>query len=391
MTFDAKFFDAGVDRLGTASEKWDAMQAKYGSDVLPMWVADMDFRCPPAVGEAIRARASRDAFGYTEETAEDTAALVNFWQRRHALTIDPESVLMLPCVVTGLNLAVRCFTQRNQSVIVQPPVYGPFFGAQANNDRTLMKAPLVRDEQNRYHMDLSALENALMAGGKLLLLCNPHNPVGRAWTRQELSDMLALCARHDAIIVSDEIHADFVYPDRVHVSLLSLPGAAERTIMLCAASKTFNIAGLRQASRVVPNPALRDKLRQEIAAAGVVSGNLFALVGTRAAYEQGDAWLDGLRAYLIESWRIASEYMSEHLPHIACTPMESSFLMWLDCRALGVDSAELTRRTRQIARVELSNGCFFGEEGEGFLRLNLGCPHAQLKDALERLSVALKL
>ncbi len=390
MIFDAKFFDAGVDRIGTASEKWDAMQAEYGSDVLPMWVADMDFRSPPAVGDAIRARANRDAFGYTEETADDTAALVGFWQRRHALTIDPESVLMLPCVVTGLNLAVRCFTQRNQSVIVQPPVYGPFFGAQRNNDRTLMKAPLVRDEQNRYRMDLSALENALMAGGRLLLLCNPHNPVGRAWTRQELSDMLALCARYDAIIVSDEIHADFVYPDRVHVPLLSLPGAAERTIMLCAASKTFNIAGLRQASCVVPNPALREKLRQEIAAAGVVSGNLFGLVGTRAAYEQGDAWLDGLRAYLIESWGIATQYMAQHLPHIGVTPMESSFLMWLDCRALGVDSAELTRRTRQIARVELSSGALFGEEGEGFLRLNLGCPHAQLKDALERLTVALK-
>ncbi len=388
--FAFPFFDLGIDRRNTACEKWDILQQSEGSDVLPMWVADMDFRSPPAVQEAIQQRAAHGTYGYTCVGPEDAQALVDFWKRRHALALAPESVGMLPCIVSGLRLSVRALTKPGEGVIVQPPVYGPFLSAPELTGRKVVKNPLIRDETGAYRMDLNHLEDCLQAGNRLLLLCNPHNPTGRAWTREELRDLLALCARYDATIVSDEIHADFVFPDRVHVPLLSLPGAEERVILLCAASKTFNVAGLQQANFAAPNAALREKLTQEIAACGVVSGNLLSLVATRAAYNHGDAWLDGLIAYLMAGRDIASAFFAEHLPHIGVSPLESTYLMWLDCRALGLDDAELLRRTRKLARVALTQGAFFGEEGNSFLRLNIGCPHTQLREALNRLKEALK-
>ncbi len=385
------FFDQGIDRRGTDCEKWDLLQGEMGDDMLPMWVADMDFRSPTAVQEALVQRAAHGTYGYTAVRPDDTLALVNFWQRRHALEIAAESVLMLPCVVSGLRLAVRALTAPGEGVIIQPPVYGPFFSAVEMLGRKQLLNPLVRGEDDVYRMNLEHLEECLQAGGKLLLLCNPHNPVGRAWTRQELRDLLALCERYDARIISDEIHADFVFPDRVHVPLLALPGAEKRTLMLCAASKTFNVAGLQQASMVVPDEGLRGQMSKEIFASGVVSGNLFALAATRAAYDLGDDWLDGLIAYLMAGREIATEYLAEHLPHIGVSPLESTYLLWLDCRAVSTDDAVLERRTRQIARVALTQGLFFGEEGKGFLRLNIGCPHEQLREALKRLREALKL
>ncbi|MDR3050513.1 MAG: PatB family C-S lyase [Oscillospiraceae bacterium] len=391
FTYDAAFFDAGIDRTGTDCEKWDEMQARHGSDVLPMWVADMDFRSPLEVQRALADRAAHGTYGYPTRVPQDAGAVVDYWARRHGLAFAAQDVLMLPCVVAGLNVAVRALTTPRQSVIIQPPVYGPFFHAAEPNGRALLKNPLREDDDHRWHMDLEGLEDCLRLGGKLLLLCSPHNPVSRAWTRQELSDTLALCARYDACIVTDEIHADFVYPDRVHVPLLSLPGAADRVVMLCAASKTFNIAGLRQASCITLNPDLGRRMAETTAASGAVCGNAFALVGTRAAYAYGDAWLDALRAYLLESRRIAMDFFARRLPHIPVSPLEATYLMWLDCRALGLDDAELTRRTVQMARVALSGGGSFGQEGQGFLRLNIGCPHSQLQEALDRLAIALSL
>jgi len=298
--------------------------------------------------------------------------------------------MMLPCVVTGLYVAVRALTEPGEGVIVQPPVYGAFFDAVEQTGRKLMRNPLIRGEGGAYRMDLERLEDCLRAGGRLLLLCSPHNPVGRAWTRQELRDVLALCERYDAVIVSDEIHADFVYPDRVHVPLLSLPGAQERVILLCAASKTFNVAGLRQAALLAPHEGLRTKMAAQMQACGMVSGNLLSFVATRAAYERGDDWLDGLRAYLMAGRDIAAAFFAEHLPHIGVSPLEATYLLWLDCRAVSEDDGELQQRTRQIARVALSGGPFFGPEGSGFLRLNIGCPHAQLREALRRLLSAME-
>lgn len=387
--FHFSYFDEKIDRRGTACEKWDILQREEGPDMLPMWVADMDFRSPPAIQEAIIERAMHGVYGYTVAEEEDTAALMAFWKRRHALEMQPDWVVMLPCIVTGMRLAVQALTKPGEGVIIQTPVYGPFFSAVEQSGRRLMTNPL-RYENGAYRMDLTHLEDRLQGGGKLLMLCNPHNPVGRAWTRKELQDVLALCAQYDATIVTDEIHADFVYPDRVHVPLLSLPGAHERVVMLCSASKTFNVAGLQQASCVVPHPDLRKVLRQQAQNAGVVSGNLFALAATRAAYTQGDAWLDGLIPYLAAGRDLVLGTLAESLPHIHALPLEATYLMWLDCSALGADDDELERRTRRVARVALSPGGAFGAKDQGFLRLNIGCPHAQLQESLRRLERALR-
>jgi len=388
--FPFAFFDQGIDRRGTACEKWDALQRDEGDDMLPMWVADMDFRSPPAVQEALALRVAHGTYGYTERLPEDAQALADFWRRRHGLNVAPEAALLLPCVVSGLHVAVRALTEPGEGVIVQPPVYGPFFSAVERSGRKLVRNPLIRGEGGAYRMDLEGLEDCLRAGSRLLLLCSPHNPVGRAWTQQELREVLALCRRYGAVIVSDEIHADFVYPDRVHVPLLSLPEAEERVLLLCAASKTFNIAGLRQAALLAPNEGLRTKMAAQMRACGMVSGNLLSFVATRAAYERGDGWLDGLRAYLMAGRDIAMAFLAEHLPHIGVSPLEATYLLWLDCRAVSEDGGELQRRTRQIARVALSEGGSFGPEGNGFLRLNIGCPHAQLREALRRLRTAME-
>jgi len=390
MVFPFAFFDRGIDRRGTACNKWDTLQREEGSDMLPMWVADMDFQSPPAVQEALVSRAAHGTYGYTEVLPQDSQALADFWRRRHGLDIESSAVGMLPCVVSGLYMAVRALTKPGEGVIVQPPVYGALFEAVEHTGRKLVRNPLARGADGAYRMDLTHLEDCLRTGCRLLLLCSPHNPVGRAWTRQELNDVLALCQRYGAMIVSDEIHADFVYPDRVHVPLLALPGAQERAILLCAASKTFNIAGLRQAAFVAPDEGLRNKMDAEIQASGMISGNLLSFVATRAAYEHGDGWLDGLRAYLMASRDIVTAFLAEHLPHIGVSTLEATYLMWLDCRAVSQDDEQLRRRTRQIARVALSEGVSFGPEGSGFLRLNIGCPHAQLREALKRLLTALE-
>ena len=296
MKFNQEYFDEGLYRMGTRCEKWDECRAEHGEDILPMWVADMDFPSPPAVQEAILRRAAHPTYGYTAVMADDTLALTDFWQRRHGLTLDAQDVMMIPCVITGLKLAILALTQPGDGVIIQSPVYGPFRFSVEATGRTLMDAPLILREDGGYDMDLAAVEKQLQAGAKLMLLCNPHNPVSRVWTKEELSALLTLLNRYGAYLVSDEIHADFVYAPNTFIPALSLQG--ERVISLCAASKTFNLAGLQQASLLCKEENVRKLIQAEMDRAGVRCGNIFALEATRAAYNEGDAWLDGLIAYL---------------------------------------------------------------------------------------------
>lgn len=388
MKLDSGFFDTPISRVGTDCEKWDGMHRQHGDpEMLPMWVADMDFAAPPAVTEALRERAAHPIYGYTCVGRKDNDALRGFWQRRHGLSIEADWPVMLPCVITGLRLCVQALTQPGDGVIVQTPVYGPFLGAAALDGRRRLENPLL-EREGRYTIDFDGLEAQMRNGGRLLMLCNPHNPVGRAFSQEELSRMLELARRYEVVILVDEIHADFVFAPGRHVPMLSLPGAGERVVMLCSASKTFNLAGLQQASVIVPNPALRDLLVQKKEAFGVVCGNLMALVATRAAYDQGEAWLSDLMDYLTQSRQIASDFLAAELPQIRVSPLEATYLMWLDFRALGLSQEELLSLCLEKGRVKLSEGSFFGEEGRGFLRLNIACPHAQLHQALERLKKA---
>lgn len=383
MTFDEAFFEQGIDRRGTGCEKWDD-RSVMNEGGIPLWVADMDFPCAPAIMDAVQARAKHACFGYSMDDAPGEEALIAFWKRRHGLVIQPGETLTLPCVVTGLKACVRAFTAPGDGVAIFTPVYGPFYASIRLNGRKVVPVSLLRrEETGHYEMDLNGMEDALKGGAKLIMLCSPHNPVSRLWSRDELSALCRLAQRYDAPIVCDEIHADFVYKPGAFTSLLSIPEGAERTVMLCAASKTFNIAGLLQAAAVCKNRKMLSALRAEITAAGVMSGNIFAMAATRAAYTGCDAWLDGLIAYLDASRETMKALASRYLPRAVMTPVEATFLAWLDMRAYGRTCAEIAAKCK-AGGVALTSGTFFGEEGEGFMRVNFGCPRAMLTEGMRR-------
>lgn len=386
MLFDASFFDTAPDRSGTQSVKWMPGICPHGH--IPLWVADMDFHCAPAITEALVRRAQHPSYGYTFIADEDKQAFCGWWQRRHGISVKPEEVGLLPSVVSGLRVCVEEFTAPGEGVIIQPPVYGPFFASIEDAGRKAMQAPLILGEDGSYRMDLEAVEACLKQGARLMILCNPHNPVGRAWSREELLDLTALLDRHGCMLVSDEIHADFVYAPAEFVSLLNL--GFERLVVLTAASKTFNLAGLQQANIVCRNAAQLEALSGRLRRAGVEAGNLFALTATRAAYEHGAEWLDGLLSYLSESRFLLTDTLNKLLPEAKVAPIEATYLAWVDISAFGLSNEEAKRRCDR-AGVVPTDGSFFGKDaGEGFMRLNFGCPRSQLTQGLERFAKALK-
>lgn len=386
MKFDREYFDAGLYRMGTRCEKWDEARKDHGEDILPLWVADMDFPSPPAVQEAILKRAAHPTYGYTAELEDDHQALIDFWQRRHGLTVEADWLTLMPCVVTGIKAAILALTQPEDKVIITSPVYGPFRMSVAATGRTLADAPMTCDENGRYSMDLAAVEAQLQQGAKMMVLCNPHNPVSRAWAKEELVALVALLDKYNAVLVSDEIHADFVYEPHTFHPILSI--TQKNVLSLCAASKAFNLAGLQQACCICPDEKIRNAFRDEMNKAGVRAGNIFALEATRAAYNEGDAWLDGLMAYLDGNRQHLAAMVAEHLPKAVLTPMEATYLGWLDLRAYGYTSEELGERTLANG-VMFTGGKFFGDNGEGFLRINIGCPRANITEGILRLKKAL--
>lgn len=385
--FNKEFFDEGLYRMGTRCEKWDEARAEHGADILPLWVADMDFPSPPEVQAAILQRAAHPTYGYTAVMPDDHQALADFWQRRHGLSVAHEDITLLPCVVTGLKLAIQALTKPGDGVIIQSPVYGPFRMSIEATGRRLMDAPLLRREDGRYDMNLPAIEKQLKNGAKLMLLCSPHNPVSRLWRREELQTLIDLLRAYNVPLASDEIHADFVYAPGEFVPVLSLE--TENVLSLCAASKTFNLAGLQQSACLCKDEAMRDAYRKQIDASGVTCGNLFALEATRAAYNHGDAWLDGLMTYLDGNRKLLAELVAEHLPEAVLTPMDATYLAWLDLRAYAPTTAELMEKSI-AAGVQFTGGTFFGEKGEGFLRVNIGCPARYVQEGILRLAKALK-
>jgi len=386
--FDAGYFDQTVDRRGTRCEKWDdrAVMAEGG---VPLWVADMDFACAPAILDALRERAMHPCFGYNLEDAGDEEALISFWKRRHDLAIVPGETQMLPCVITGLKACVRAFTRPGDAVAILTPVYGPFYSAVSLNGRFVAPVSLIRGENGRYELNLNGLEDALKAGAKMIMMCSPHNPVSRLWSREELTGLACLAKRYGVPMVCDEIHADFVYAPGRFTSILSVPEARERTVMLCSASKTFNIAGLQQAAAVCPNKEMLEAFRKELTEAGVVSGNTFAMAAARAAYTACDDWLDGLISYLDGSRALVLDWLQACAPRVRVTPIEATYLAWLDVRPYGLDCARAAEKCFE-AGVALTGGTFFGAEGEGFMRLNFACPRSQLREGIERLGRALE-
>ncbi|MBR3796821.1 MAG: PatB family C-S lyase [Clostridia bacterium] len=383
MNFDSAYFDAGVNRIGTDCEKWDGMIAATGDpDMIPMWVADMDFPSPPALKDAMAKVLEWNTWGYTIAGKKDAEALRGYWARRHGVQFDVEDVLMSPCVVTGLRLCVRALTNPGDGVLITTPVYGPFFAAVKGNEHPLVESPMVMDDNNRFTLDMADMEARLADGSaKLVLFCSPHNPCGRAWSEEELKAVVDLCRKYNVPLVCDEIHADFVYAPGKHHSIMSIEGAEEIAVMLCAASKTFNVAGLQQSSIVCKNETMRKAIASEMENGGVRSGNAFALAATRAAYTECDEWLDGLKRYLADNRDFVVEYVAENMPKVKVTPLEATYLMWLDCRELHMEQKVLLDALMDN-HVKVNDGTFFGDLGYGFIRLNIGCPRAQLYTAL---------
>ena len=388
--FDKAYFDAGVNRIGTECEKWDGMiEATGDPDMIPMWVADMDFKSAPAIEKALSDVLSWGTWGYTISGKKDMEALCAYWARRHDMQIAPDEVLMSPCVITGMRVALRALTREGDGVLINPPVYGPFFQSIKLNNRKVVESPLVRGDDGRFYMNLAEMEAKLASKeAAAVMMCSPHNPVGRSWEKEELEAVVKLCVKYGAPLICDEIHADFVYAPKKHHCILSIEDAKDHTVMLCAASKTFNVAGLQQSSIVCKNPKILEAIRSEMEAGGVKSGNAFALAATRAAYTDCDAWLDGLKAYLMENRDYVVSYVKENMPKVRVTPLDATYLMWLDCSALGLEQGELMEKIAS-AHVKVNDGTIFGEQAKGFIRLNIGCPKPQLERAMAQMKTVL--
>lgn len=387
MKYDRSFFDAGIDRKGTRCVKWDADFIQPGD--LPMWVADWDFQCADPIVDALKQRAAHPCYGYPCGDPRDQEAFCGYWQRRHGVTIKPAQTLMLPCVVTGIRQMVLTFTQPGDGVLMMTPLYGPFHDSIKRSGRRLINVPLLRREDAHYDIDFDGVEKALQNGVRLILFCNPHNPVSRAWRKEELRRLAELAKHYDALLLSDEIHADFVYKPLEFISMLSIPEAVDRTLMLTAASKTFNIPGLQQAMAVSYNADILKKISDNLEMQGVTSGNVFALPATQAAYTKCDDWLDGMLDYLSESRDILKEELALQLPLAVLTPIEATALSWIDLRAYAPTCAELNQKIKAHHLV-INEGNWFGpEDGEGFMRLNFACPHATLREGVRRLAKAL--
>ncbi len=388
MRYDRSFFDRGLERRGTACVKWDSRDV-MPEGAVPLWVADMDFACADEIGEALQKRAAHPCYGYTMVTEEDTDALRGFLRRRHGLEVGREEIGMLPCVVTGLKAVVNAYTRPGDPVAILTPVYGPFTFSIESNVRKAVRVELIRDESLRYHIDFEGLEKAFQSGVRLFLLCSPHNPVSRVWGKEELERLLSLCRKYHVLVASDEIHAEFAFAPNTFVSVLSMTGPEDLALSFMSASKTFNIAGLEQAAMISRNPDVLRTLNRYLESAGVVSGNIFALEGTRAAYTYGDAWLDGLLDYLRQNAALLADAVREHLPKALLTPVEGTYLAWVDLRAYS-ESCDLLERKLREHGVVLTGGSFFGPEGEGFMRVNFGCPAAQMLEGLRRMGEAVK-
>jgi len=390
MKYDKAFFDQPLDRRATACEKWDGLEDRMGREMNPMWVADMDFCGPQEITDALVKRAAHPVYGYTFQTETATRAMLDFMQRRHHVTLSADQQTMLPCVISGLRAAVLALTRPGDSIIVQPPVYGPFYMSIKDNERVTAECPLRRDENGYYTMDLEAVEEACKAGAKMMLLCNPHNPVGRAWKKEELLALLDILNRYNVALVSDEIHEDFVFEKGAFTPILSLVTDSESTVIaLTSVSKTFNLAGLHQAVAFCRNPEVLALIKKTMFDVGVKQGNIFGMIASEAAYTYGDEWLDGMIEYIAEGAQILRDALVEKLPKAVMTPLEATYLAWVDLHAYGFNCEEIIRRCREKG-VEFNAGTIFGKEaGEGFIRVNLACQHERIRLAARQLAEAI--
>lgn len=379
-------FDRVVNRANTASMKWDLRTLLYGNDdVLPLWVADMDFPSPPAVIAALTERAQHGTYGYTARPDSFYEAVQGWMQRRHGWEVPKEWIVPCPSLMTALGLLLQQLTAPGDKVVVQSPVYYSFHKIIKLSEREVAESPL-KIENGRYVMDYEHLEQTFAAGAKLMLLCNPHNPVGRVWEPEELRKLGELALKHNVLVLSDEIHSDLIYRPYKHTVFATLSDAiGANTMTMVSPTKTFNLAGLKVAAMIIPNDRLRRQFHRQLTALALELESYFGVTALEVAYTQCEPWLEELLDYLQGNRDLVLETFAQQLPEIKAFQPEGTYLVWLDCRALGLTDAELRRWMIDDARVALSEGPTFGTGGEGFLRLNLACPRSTLEEGLRRL------
>lgn len=381
-------FDEIIDRCGTESVKWDAVSERWGrNDLLPMWVADMDFRTPPFVMEALRKRLEHEVLGYTFACEEWYTSIINWLQNRHGWKVKREELTFMPGIVRGLAFAIQCFTEKSDKVMVMPPVYHPFFLVTEKNKREVVYSPLVlRDGQ--YYIDFDRFRKDIQ-GCKLLILSNPHNPGGRVWTREELEQIAEICYESKTLVISDEIHADLTLPPYQHITFaLVSEKARQNSLVFMSPSKAFNMPGLASSYCIIENKEICRCFQEYMEASELSEGHLFAYLSVAAAYSNGTEWLDQVLAYIQSNIDFTDAFLSEYIPDIKMIRPQASYLVFLDCRTLGLNQKELVDLFVDGAHLALNDGTMFGKEGEGFMRLNVACPRSVLEKALKQLKEA---
>jgi len=385
-------FDEVIDRTNYHSVKWDELETIFGDipeDVLPMWVADMEFRSPQPVIEAIKKANEHGIYGYTSRPLSYYQAIIDWMEKRHNWKIKKDWLAFSPGVVPALSFIIRAFCQPGDKVVVQPPVYYPFFRVIENNGCHVVNNPLKLSNK-KYFIDWEDLERKVDDPRvKLLILCSPHNPVGRVWQKEELIILGEICLKHHIIVVSDEIHADILFKGYKHTPFASIsPAFAHSSITCTAPSKTFNLAGLQTSSIIIPNKKYYKIYENILDSLALNENNVFGLVALEAAYRDGEEWLEQLLSYLNENLKFLIKYFKERIPKIKVIKPEGTYLVWLDCRQLGLSAKDLNDFMIKKARVALDDGYWFGVGGEGFMRINIACPRSFLEEGLKRIEEA---
>ncbi len=382
-------FDEIVPREGTDCIKYDGREWAFKTkDVLPLWVADMDFKTPDFITTAVKERAEHEIYGYTFKSEEYFEAIAGWMKRRHQWEVKKEWISFSPGVVAGLTLAIETFSNPGDEVIVQPPVYFPFFDCIKGTKRKMIENPL-KIENNRYTFDFEDVKSKITENTKLLMLCNPQNPGGMVWTREELSKLSSICLENNIMVISDEIHSDLIHNKHKHIPFATLSEEAANNCVVCMApSKTFNVAGLASSVVIIPNKTKFARYERALGVGHLGMGNIFGTIAMKAAYTHGDEWLAQMLDYLWGNYQLLVEFFKTKLPKVKVMNLEATYLVWLDFTAYGMNDDELSKFVIEKAKVGLNNGGKFGQGGDGWLRINIGCPRNILQEALERLEKA---
>lgn len=383
-------FDEIIDRHGTGAVKIELCKKIFGTEeVIPLWVADMDFRTPDFILNAIRERCEHPIFGYSTPCEDYFTSVLSWIEKHHGWNIEREWLGFLPGIVPGLAFAVNAFTQVNDEIIIQPPVYPPFMNVPNKNNRKVVYNPL-KEVNGQFEMDFDDLERKITGRTRLFILCNPHNPGGRTWDAASMKKLAEICYKHGILVVSDEIHSDMALPGNKHIPFATVSELAEQnSITYMAPSKTFNMAGLISSSYIIPNKEIRKKFSEFLENSELASGNIFAYIAAKAAYKNGGDWLKQMIEYVQGNLDFVVNYLNKNIPQIKPMIPQASFLVWLDCSGMNMSTNELQDFMVHKAGLGLNKGTTFGPGGEQHLRLNIGCPRSILEEAMEKLKKAI--